>query len=136
VTTGTVRDVRRASGRQVVRLAVDGEAGLAWLGELPGVVVTRPGNDFTEVVVGDSLDPRNILAEAQARGERISRFEIVDPPLERVFIDLVGRPIEDEAERHLATDGSDGVGPTTAGATHAHPPVRPTTRPEPRGERA
>jgi len=107
VTSGTVRDVRRTSGRQVVRLAVDGEDGgaLAWLSALPGVTVTRPGRDFTEVVVGAGRDPQSLLLEAQARGERVLRFEIADPSLEHVFIDLVGRPIEDEAELHLASGG-------------------------------
>jgi hypothetical protein len=90
----------------VVRLAVenDGPGALGWLDGSPGVTVTRPGRDFTEVVVAAGRDPRSLLAEAQQRGERVLRFEIADPPLERVFIDLVGRPVEDEAERHLATD--------------------------------
>jgi ABC-2 type transport system ATP-binding protein len=104
VTTGTVRDVRRSSGRQVVRLAVESDDpdGLAWLHGLPGVTVTRPGRDFTEVVIGAGRDPESLLLEVQARGERVLRFEIGDPPLERIFIDLVGRPVEDEAELHLA----------------------------------
>jgi ABC-2 type transport system ATP-binding protein len=106
VTSGTVRDVRRSSGHQVVRLAVEGEDGgrLAWLAGLPGVTVTRPGRDFTEVVVAAGRDPETLLLEAQARGERVLRFEIADPPLERVFIDLVGHPVDDQTELHLATD--------------------------------
>jgi ABC-2 type transport system ATP-binding protein len=136
VTTGTVRDVRRASGRQVVRLAVEDAAGLAWLGGSAGVLVSRTGNDFTEIVVGDGRDPRSILAEAQARGERISRFEIADPPLERVFIDLVGRPVDDEADRHLAAyEPGRAVDPATDQPA-ADQAIRPANRPEPGGERA
>jgi len=107
VTTGSVRDVRRRSGRQVVRLAVDGDGAdhLAWLELSPGVTVTRPGRDFTEVVVAIDRDPQSLLAELQARGERVLRFEIADPSLEHVFIDLVGRPVDDERELHLASGG-------------------------------
>jgi len=107
ITTGSVRDVRRTSGRQVVRLAVDddGVDRLAWLARSPGVTVTRPGRDFTEVVVAADRDPQSLLAELQTRGQRVLRFEIADPSLEHVFIDLVGRPIEDEAELHLASGG-------------------------------
>jgi ABC-2 type transport system ATP-binding protein len=138
VTTGTVRDVRRASGRQVVRLAVeDGGSGLDWLPGLAGVTVTRAGNDFTEVVVGDRRDPHSILAEAQRRGERVSRFEIADPPLERVFIDLVGRPVDEEAERHLAAGGEAGGGPAIPVPSEtAGPAIGGSARREPGGERA
>jgi ABC-2 type transport system ATP-binding protein len=127
VTTGTVRDVRRSSGRQVVRLAVDGDGvnRLGWLPGLPGVTVTRPGRDFTEVVVGADRAPESLLREAQARGERVIRFEIADPPLERVFIDLVGHPVEDEAELHLAADTA--IPPTRV-------PGRPAPGPTPRSE--
>ena len=45
VVGGSVRDVRRSTGRQVVRLAVEGDPEIAWLGTLDGVRVTqaRPG---------------------------------------------------------------------------------------------
>ncbi len=104
VTTGTVRDVRRTSGQQVVRLAVDGDGSneLTWLEGSPGVTITRPGRDFTEVVVAPDRDPQSLLHEVQAHGERVLRFEIADPSLEHVFIGLVGRPVDDEAELHLA----------------------------------
>jgi ABC-2 type transport system ATP-binding protein len=125
VTTGTVRDVRRSTGRQVVRLAVegDGSGALDWLADSPGITVTRPGRDFTEVVVAAGRDPHSLLVEAQQRGERVLRFEIADPPLERVFIDLVGRPVEDEAERHLASDtGTDETADEVASRTVADRP--------------
>jgi ABC-2 type transport system ATP-binding protein len=47
VVGGSVRDVRRSTGRQMVRLAVEGDPELAWLGTLEGVRVTRRGQDYT-----------------------------------------------------------------------------------------
>ena len=43
VVSGPVHEVRRASGRQVVRLGVMGDGDLPWLAELDGVRVIRPG---------------------------------------------------------------------------------------------
>ena len=42
VAGGRVRDLKRASGRRTLRLAVDGELGADWLADLPGVVGLRP----------------------------------------------------------------------------------------------
>ena len=122
VTTGAVRDVRRASGRQVVRLAFEGDGahGGDWLARSAGVTITRPGRDFVEVVVAPNRDPYELLAEAQAHGERILRFEIADPPLERVFLDLVGHPVEDEADRHLASGQLEPT-PATGGPADTRP---------------
>jgi ABC-2 type transport system ATP-binding protein len=126
VTAGPVRDVRRASGRQVVRLAFEGDGvnGGEWLTRSPGVTVTRPGRDYIEVVMAAGRDPHDLLAEAQVRGERLLRFEIADPSLERVFLDLVGRPVEDEAESHLAPDAASGSAAIDAAAADPRPDPR------------
>jgi ABC-2 type transport system ATP-binding protein len=103
VVHGTVRDVKRAMGRQVVRLATDGDgSGIEWLERLPGVKIAAQRQDFVELQVPSDGDPEAILRAAIERGERVTRFEIADPSLEEVFIEHVGRPAEDEEERHLA----------------------------------
>jgi ABC-2 type transport system ATP-binding protein len=103
VVAGTVRDVKHAMGRQVVRLATDGEGnGLAWLERLDGVTITSHRQDYVELQVTAGTDPETILRAALGRGERVTRFEIGDPSLEEVFIEHVGRPAAVEAERHLA----------------------------------
>ena len=105
VVGGHVRDVKRAMGRQVVRLATDGANGtdeLAWVESMPGVSLTRRGEDYLELHVRSDTDPTSLLTAALERGERVTRFEISDPSLEEVFIEHVGRPAELAEERHLA----------------------------------
>jgi ABC-2 type transport system ATP-binding protein len=111
---GPILDVKRSSGRQVVRLGVEGDAALPWLAELEGVRIVRAGEDYTELDVR-GRDPQDILAAAIARGERVTQFLIADPSIEQIFIERVGRaPSEDH---HLAAAGA--VGSTTGAAAAA-----------------
>ena len=103
VVGGTVRDVRRASGRQVVRVAVEGDPEMAWLGTLDGVRISRRGQDYTEAEVASGKDPRLVLDAALARGCKVHHFEIADPSLEEIFIEHVGQL--DTTERTLAPKG-------------------------------
>jgi len=69
---------------------------------MPGVTLTRRGEDYVEIHVPTGTDPATLLQAALSRGERVTRFEITDPSLEEVFIEHVGRPAELAEERHLA----------------------------------
>jgi ABC-2 type transport system ATP-binding protein len=103
VVSGPVRDVKRAMGRQVVRLATDGDGnGADWLADVPGVVVSAQREDYVELQVPADRDPTTILRTALERGDRVTRFEIADPSLEEVFVEYVGRRAVDESEEHLA----------------------------------
>jgi ABC-2 type transport system ATP-binding protein len=97
---GSVREVRRSTGRQVVRVAVDGDPEMAWLGTLDGVRVTRRGQDYTEAEVARGSDPDEILKAALSRGCKVRHFEMTDPSLEQIFIEHVGQI--DMTERTLA----------------------------------
>jgi ABC-2 type transport system ATP-binding protein len=104
VVSGGVRDVKRAMGRQVVRLATDDDGnGADWLGDIPGVSITAAREDFVELHVPAERDPESILRAALEHGERVTRFEIAEPSLEEIFIEHVGRRAVDEAEEHLAS---------------------------------
>jgi ABC-2 type transport system ATP-binding protein len=100
VVAGTVREVRRSTGRQMVRVAVEGDSEMAWLAAIDGVRVTRRGQDFTEVEVAPGHDPGEILRVALARGCEVRHFEMTDPSLEQIFIEQVGQI--DSSERTLA----------------------------------
>jgi ABC-2 type transport system ATP-binding protein len=103
VVSGSVRDVKRAMGRRVVRLATDGDGrGTDWLTDLPGVTVTARREDYVELGVPADQDPAVILRAALERGERVTHFEIGDPSLEEVFVEHVGRRAVSDDEAHLA----------------------------------
>jgi len=115
VVGGRLVDVRRASGARHVRLAVEGDNALAWLAGVPGVRIVRPGRDFVELDVDRDRDPDVILRAALDRGCRVTRYEIADPSLEEIFIQHVGRPVDEP--RHLA-DGA-------TSATSTQPQIDP-----------
>ncbi|MGZ6214398.1 MAG: ABC transporter ATP-binding protein [Candidatus Limnocylindria bacterium] len=108
VVSGTVRDVKRAMGRQVVRLATDGDDhDVSWLDGMDGIRITARREDFVELAVPSGSDPELILRTAIDRGKRVTRFEIGEPSLEEIFIEHVGRPSAAEEERHLAATSRD-----------------------------
>ncbi|MDQ3690035.1 MAG: ATP-binding cassette domain-containing protein [Chloroflexota bacterium] len=108
VVSGAVRDVKRAMGRQVVRLATDGNGhGTEWLEEIPGVELTTRREDYVELHVPADRDPGTILRAALERGDRVTRFEIAEPSLEEIFVEHVGRRAIDESEEHLASSSRD-----------------------------
>jgi ABC-2 type transport system ATP-binding protein len=96
VASGPTREVKRSTGKQVVRLATDGDPDLPWLAEIPGVAVVRPGRDYTEVEVLGTTDAETILQAALARGERVTRFEIGDPSIEQIFVERVGKSARED----------------------------------------
>ncbi|NJD29126.1 MAG: ATP-binding cassette domain-containing protein [Chloroflexi bacterium] len=107
VVAGPIRDVKRSTGRRVVRLAVDGDDGRApvdgaldWLTDLAGVTVVRPGHDFVELEVARTVDPDSILRLALDRGQRVTQFVIAEPSIEQIFIERVGK--KPSEEQHLA----------------------------------
>ena len=107
VVGGSLRDVRRSTGRRLVRLTVEGDHRLEWLAGVPGSRVLRPGIERIEIELEPGTEPEAILAAALARNLRVTHFEIADPSLEQVFLDRVGRPSADETT--LAANGSTGV---------------------------
>src|SRR6185369_8129316 len=96
VVGGSIRDVRRATGRRMVRVAVDGDHRLPWLSQVPGTRVIQAGMDRSTVELDHGVDPEAVLAAAVGAGARVRHFEVADPSLEQIFIDFVGRPADEE----------------------------------------
>jgi ABC-2 type transport system ATP-binding protein len=115
---GPLREIKRASGRRLVKVSVDNDHRLTWLARVPGARILRPGIDRTEIELDEGTEPDAVLAAAVAAGARVSHFEVDDPSLEQIFIDHVGRSAaSDEDERraapaakpHVAVPGSDAA---------------------------
>jgi ABC-2 type transport system ATP-binding protein len=104
VAAGPTREVKRSTGRQTVRLATSRDGDGRWLRSLPHVVVTRPGEDYTELRVESGGDPQEVLRAAVAHGGDVLRFEVADPSLEEVFVERVGAL--DREEETLAAPGA------------------------------
>jgi ABC-2 type transport system ATP-binding protein len=95
VAGGRVRDLKRASGRRSLRLAVDGDMAPTWLAELPGVDGLRAVAGGSELELSPGADPAAVLTAVLARGRSVTRFEVVEPSLEALFIEHVGRPADE-----------------------------------------
>jgi ABC-2 type transport system ATP-binding protein len=97
VAGGRLRDLKRASGRRWVRIAVEGlEPAPDWLGALRGVERVHRDAAGAELELRAGADPAAILDAVLGRGASISHFEVIDPSLEALFIELVGRPADTE----------------------------------------
>ncbi len=113
VVGGPLRQIKRAGGRRLVRLSVDGDHRLGWLAGVPGARILRPGIDRSEIELDAGVEPETILAAAMAAGTRVSHFEVAEPSLEQIFIDHVGRPVDAE-EPPVEAAGRAATDPATA----------------------
>jgi ABC-2 type transport system ATP-binding protein len=107
VVGGPLRDVRRSTGRRMVRISVADDPRLPWLAGVRGTRVIQAGMDRSTVELDEGVEPDAVLAAAVAAGTRVLHFEVADPSLEQVFIDHVGRPAEEIV--HLAPDDVAGA---------------------------
>jgi ABC-2 type transport system ATP-binding protein len=98
VAGGTLGELKRASRARTVRLGIEGEILPAWLASVEGVAAIRPGAGFAELELRAGVEPRDVLAAALDRGAKVVRFEVAEPSLEAIFIELVGRPPDEDDE--------------------------------------
>ncbi len=90
VIQGSVREVKRQQGRNVVRLKLENDSDAPWLDTLEGVKVTNRREDYIEMHMQTDLNPNVIVEAALHHGGIISRFELTEPSLTDIFIELVG----------------------------------------------
>src|SRR5690242_4089608 len=90
IVQGSVREIKRQQGRNVVRLKLDNDPEASWLDTLAGVQVTQRREDYIEMHIQANLNPNVIVEAALQHGGIISRFELTEPSLTEIFIEKVG----------------------------------------------
>ena len=87
VLAGDLRAIKKSYGKNTVRVEYTGDGNFL---DLPDLVEKL--NHFGAVVeakLRPGADPQEILKAAVARGVRLTRFELVEPPLHDIFIEKV-----------------------------------------------
>jgi ABC-2 type transport system ATP-binding protein len=97
IVQGSVRDVKRRQGRNVVRLKLDNDPEASWLEQLAGVQIMQRREDYIEMQIQANLNPNFIVEAALQHGGIISRFELTEPSLTEIFIEKVGTVSEPDA---------------------------------------
>jgi ABC-2 type transport system ATP-binding protein len=100
---GSVRDVKRQQGRNVVRLKLENDPQALWLDALERVKVTKRRQDYIEMQIQSNLNPNLIVEEALHHGAIISRFELTEPSLTDIFIERVGKLALQDAPETITT---------------------------------
>ncbi len=90
VVHGNVQAIKRQHGQNVARLTLDNDPEAPWLDTLDGVHVTKRRQDYIEMQFQANLNPNVIVEAALQHGGAISRFEVVEPSLTDIFIEMVG----------------------------------------------
>jgi ABC-2 type transport system ATP-binding protein len=87
VLDGDLRAIKQSYGKNTLRIEYSGDGEFL---ELPALIekVNRFGA-VVEAKLKPGADPQEILKAAVERGVRISRFELVEPPLNDIFIEKV-----------------------------------------------
>jgi ABC-2 type transport system ATP-binding protein len=101
VVQGSVREVKRQHGRNVIRLKLDNDPEASWLDTLEGIQVTKRRQDYIEMQIQAHLNPNVIVEAALQHGGNITRFEIAEPSLTDIFIETVGNIAQPDAPATL-----------------------------------
>ena len=86
---GNLAEIKSRYRSNSVLLEFEGE-----LGEVPGVAEKRTHKGYVELALDGNATPQQILERLVSRGIVISRFEIATPPLNEIFLRVVGEDHE------------------------------------------
>jgi ABC-2 type transport system ATP-binding protein len=86
---GNLAEIKAEYRNNSVLLEAEGE-----LGEVPGVTDIHKHKDCTELVLDEKTTPQRVLQRLLDRGMVISRFEVATPPLNEIFLRVVGKAHE------------------------------------------
>lgn len=83
---GNLAEIKSKYRSNSVLLEFEGE-----LGEVPGVTEKRTHKGYVELVLDGNTTPSQVLERLVSRGMVINRFEVATPPLNEIFLKVVGK---------------------------------------------
>jgi len=83
---GNLIEIKSSYRSNSVILDFDGE-----LGEVPGVTDKRTHKGYVELVLDGNTTPQQVLERLVGTGVAINRFEVATPPLNEIFLKVVGK---------------------------------------------
>jgi ABC-2 type transport system ATP-binding protein len=86
---GNLAEIKAKYRSNSVLLEFEGE-----LGEVSGVTEKRTHKGYMELVLDGNTTPQQVLERLVSRGIVISRFEVATPPLNEIFLRVVGKAHE------------------------------------------
>jgi ABC-2 type transport system ATP-binding protein len=87
---GSIREVKRGFGRNSVALRFEGGEGDGVLEDTALVAGVKRHADETEALLVPGAEPQEVLRRLLAAGARVTKFELVEPSLHDIFIEMVG----------------------------------------------
>jgi ABC-2 type transport system ATP-binding protein len=89
---GSLSDIKRTQSGQHLTITFDGPLGAAGalLDDRKLVKKVDHYGQYAELELASGADPQDILRFLVQSGVRLSRFELMEPSLHKVFLDLVG----------------------------------------------
>jgi len=103
VIDGRLSDVKARFGRNSIHLEIDGDGG--FIASLPGVRDVLDFNNYRELNLEDKADTNAILKAIVDR-VRVLRFDIIEPSLYDIFIDMA--QVDPAELDHKANGGTNG----------------------------
>ena len=90
VLAGDLKQVKARYGKNNIQIGYDGDGAGAFLEHNTLVRSFNDYGNYVEVRLAPGADPQQLLRMAAERS-RISRFELMEPSLEEIFIEVVGK---------------------------------------------
>lgn len=88
VLAGNLKDVKAPYGKNNVQIEYEGDG--AFLEKNPLVKAYNNYGNYVEVKLAPGADAQELLRQVAARS-RVTRFEVMEPSLEEIFIEVVGK---------------------------------------------
>jgi len=110
---GNLRQIKRDTGRTVVRLAIENDPEMSWLDNIPGVTVTKRRADFVELYLTAPTSTDDLLRLVMGRGGHVLRFELAEPSLNDIFIEKVAGVSQEQDPHRYAAVAQEYLNSTT-----------------------